>query len=570
MRNDGMVGANVFISGPKDEMTVEHTIFTLQGLPKLKSYHLYAHFLEEPSKIMIRRSVIFQLDHGDYHITCLNNQRQQHNASQHSATKQHSSYSTKMNVAGRPRGLVAVSPTTNSSGSSARAGVVDVDMYSDIPSFELSLDEFEEYALARLKVLRKIEELKTRNTPQEAFRSSLSQSLKTNLPTPKIDTASHFILRAAYCRSEDLRRWFLAQECKLFSFRLEQCKNIRDFMKRNDIDLEMVDKTEKERVREKLLSVPGAPSPLEFNSTEYYRVPFVEALRLVSSRECYLERGFAYVPLAKIISIVEAKFRSALSKSLVLAGNNSNNAAVDEHTRIGPLLKSMNSQYTGPSHVANIENGEALTAANVDASVRSMPLCMSQLHAGLKRDHKLKHQGRLQFGLFLKGAGMSMEEHTMFFQREFTKIMTGEQFNKQYSYSIRHMHGKEGKRASYTPYNCMKIVMGSPPGGGEHHGCPYKHYDEENLSALLGKLHVGSVAEREAILKLKRDGNAQLACAKHFEVVHPGASGVESVSLDGVGNHPNAWFTASRKYYEAKEGSGKSVKMEMEVVKQEG
>ena len=27
-----------------------------------------------------------------------------------------------------------------------------MDMYTDIPSFELSLDEFEEYALARLKV----------------------------------------------------------------------------------------------------------------------------------------------------------------------------------------------------------------------------------------------------------------------------------------------------------------------------------------------------------------------------------------------------------------------------------
>ena len=28
----------------------------------------------------------------------------------------------------------------------------EVDMYLDVPSFELSLDEFEEYALARLKV----------------------------------------------------------------------------------------------------------------------------------------------------------------------------------------------------------------------------------------------------------------------------------------------------------------------------------------------------------------------------------------------------------------------------------
>lgn len=348
---------------------------------------------------------------------------------------------------------------------------------------------------------------------------------------------------------------------------MEHCSNLREFLKANDIDLERVERGEKERLREKLMSVPGAPNPVEFTSTEYYRVPFMEALRLVGNRECYLEKGMAYIPLAKIISIVEAKYRMALSKSLVYGGNNIDNATMEEHTRIAPLLKSMNSQYTGPTHLTTLDHGEALTAANVDANLRSMPLCMSQLYSGLKRDHKLKHQGRLQFGLFLKGAGMTMEEHTMFFQREFTKIMTGEQFNKQYGYGIRHMHGKEGKRASYTPYNCMKIVMGSPPGGGEHHGCPYKHYDEENLSALLGKLKIGGVAEREAIMKLKRDGNPNLACAKHFEVVHAGAGGVDGVSLEGVGNHPNAWFSASKKYYEAKEGGGKaSPSKEIEVM----
>ena len=38
------------------------------------------------------------------------------------------------------------------SSSSASGASSDVDMYLDVPSFELSLDEFEEYALARLKV----------------------------------------------------------------------------------------------------------------------------------------------------------------------------------------------------------------------------------------------------------------------------------------------------------------------------------------------------------------------------------------------------------------------------------
>lgn len=35
------------------------------------------------------------------------------------------------------------------------------------------------------------------------------------------DNISHFICRLAYCRNEDLRKWFLAQESRLFQIRLQ-------------------------------------------------------------------------------------------------------------------------------------------------------------------------------------------------------------------------------------------------------------------------------------------------------------------------------------------------------------
>ncbi len=154
---------------------------------------------------------------------------------------------------------------------------------------------------------------------------------------------------------------------------------------------------------------------------------------------------------------------------------------------------------------------------------------------------------------------MTMEESLVFFQREFTKIMTSEKFQKEYTYNIRHMYGKEGKRTNYTPYSCTKIILGTPPNSGDHHGCPYRHFDDGHLASVLAKMQIGNAAERSEILSLKQKKHYNLACQKHFEVSHPNAIGVKELNLNGVGEHPNAWYAASVAYRVSKSGGDAAV-----------
>lgn len=78
-----------------------------------------------------------------------------------------------------------------------------------------------------------------------------------------------------------------------------------------------------------------------------------------------------------------------------------------------------------------------------------------------------------------------MEEAYTFWKQEFCKTIDVDKFDKQYGYNIRHMFGKEGKKADYQPWSCNKVINQISPGPDEYHGCPFKTYSEEPLKQLL-------------------------------------------------------------------------------------
>lgn len=177
-----------------------------------------------------------------------------------------------------------------------------------------------------------------------------------------------------------------------------------------------------------------------------------------------------------------------------------------------------------------------------DLSKTSFPLCMRSLHESLRRDHKLRYYGRQQYGLFLKGIGVTLEGSLEFWKTEFLQHpeIDEEIFYKRYAYHVRHNYGREGSRINYKPLPCNKIIN-SDVGPGENHGCPYKHMDLDILDKKLSELNIYRADVKE-ITKLASEKHYKLACGKCFESIH------KEPLTDSV-TYPNVYFAESRKLH---------------------
>lgn len=82
-------------------------------------------------------------------------------------------------------------------------------LYMDPPTEEITLDEFETFALDRLALLRSIELLKSRPMPPDELHQKIGQQEARYMPLRahesaaddmRKDQVSHFILRLAFCK----------------------------------------------------------------------------------------------------------------------------------------------------------------------------------------------------------------------------------------------------------------------------------------------------------------------------------------------------------------------------------
>ncbi|XP_025928909.1 DNA primase large subunit isoform X2 [Apteryx rowi] len=202
--------------------------------------------------------------------------------------------------------------------------------YQEPPAESVSLAEFESFAVDRLRLLKIVENLGVSYVRSgDMYKNKLEQELrKLKFPYRALaeddydarrkDHISHFILRLAYCQSEDLRRWFLQQEMDLFRYRFNELNDSlrQKFLEHVNLSFEAISEDLKnEWANDLCASTPGL-SMIKVKEQMFYKVGLSDAVELFRARRVFIKDGFAYVPLKDIDAIVLNNYRTKLSKAL--------------------------------------------------------------------------------------------------------------------------------------------------------------------------------------------------------------------------------------------------------------
>ncbi|KAK4691442.1 DNA primase large subunit, partial [Lecanoromycetidae sp. Uapishka_2] len=438
-----------------------------------------------------------------------------------------------------------------------------LNLYEIPPTSDITLEQFEQWAIDRLRILAELEACQFRNktvgetaahiTPLLQkwlpLRSNTSSSAGAQDPSLQLerqkDHYSHFILRLAFSSTEDLRRRFARIESSLFRhrFQSDDAKERQKFVESLQLDWEVVSEEEKRALGTDLMNATPGLKRQEVEEGGWFKVDFETVPELVENRKVFLKAGKAYVPVREQMSMLAAR---ALPR-------------LDEDDRLTPILNHLSKNFATPDSALSDSDsalpGAPINAASIDPLSQHFPLCMRNLHMNLRRNHHLKHFGRLQYTLFLKGIGLTLEDCLIFWRQAF-KLITDDTFNKDYRYNVRHAYGDVGGDATrrgrgYAPYSCQKILTERPPGAGESHGCPYRHFSVDNLTALL---QTTGVSDRDVLRGVKEDVEKQryhIACNRVFEWAHKGD--IKRVKEEGSWSaadldtivHPNTYFKRS-------------------------
>lgn len=471
-----------------------------------------------------------------------------------------------------------------------------VTFYPSPPMSTLTLEQFETYAIDRLKLLIEMTNLQGQGLSYDEVSKMMKDRLKILMPLHALGTQdvsiiqserekdyiSHFILRLAFCKSDELRRKFIMSEVSLFKMRFQDLNKQErlDFLKTIDLPWQDVSQEERDSLKDGLITVhygdvtygiKQGQFQVDMNKYQHKtlnsediweilqnnkigKLPWQFVPDLVANRKVLIHKGFAYVPEFLQLNLISQEFSNQLNEQLLLT--NKYLIGMDEDDRLIPILESLSQGYINSETQSNqgSEVDGEINASNVKDFVKYFPACGHRLYQTLESQNHLKYQGRSQFQLFLKGIGLGPNEAVKFWQMMFTKggSISADKFNKEYKYNIRHAYGLEGARINYSPWNCAQILSKPKPNSSEAHGCPYRDLSQEKLQNLLANMGMEDDGTMQSVVGMAQQGNYQAACSKVFETLN--AENIQKnqqlglpVQETGI-QHPNDYFNRAVLY----------------------
>lgn len=96
----------------------------------------------------------------------------------------------------------------------------------------------------------------------------------------------------------------------------------------------------------------------------------------------------------------------------------------------------------------------------------------------------------------------------------------------------------------FISFSCHKIITSNQPGPGDHHGCPFKHFDKHSLSLKLTEYGVPK-ANIDELIGYVGQQSYQAACTRYFEITHGLVQ--SSAPFPTLVSHPNQYYSESFK-----------------------
>lgn len=247
-------------------------------------------------------------------------------------------------------------------------------------------------------------------------------------------------------------------------------------------------------------------------SLHSFKVNFKHCLSFVARREVILKNGAAKIPCSKWKSYFTQLFRTNLKHKLYSTDLDS----LRNDPRITEILRKVGKQISPMYNNVNILRND-----QVDLNSKLFPPCMLNLHQHLREKHRLTHDQRFYYSLFLKDLGMPVEEAVIFWKKEYQQAPNGKSTcchnwakdEKKFVYGIRHMYGLEGGRKEYSCRSCHQLQSSDTT--YSEGGCPFKSFDDNKMEQILNISKTDPVLPQ--IRELKSQERYTSACIMYLQ-----------------------------------------------------